>query len=346
MSRHDRNPQKFLIVAGFLMFIFVASSFCFVAPPAFADETVSKDDDKSLSKLPTVVVLMIIPAKKSEAEDRFIESLKGSRRYNFRFDIFSFDNHPEKLYSIIRNLNKNRYRIVYTYGKEATISARERIKGLPIVFNGVESPIEDGIIQSWYNPGGKICGISNSLPMAKVIKPLNQLIGNGKIAFIYDPENKKDEVDQREFESLRNTIGLDLIKVAFGESTDPEQIVADLKSAGVKGVMLQSSERLTAKQGELAKLLASAKIATGTTSEKLITKYDILLGVRPDKGFTGESAAMIVETLVEGGDKLHDGRAKRCEKVRLTINSKLAKSIGIKIPKSSKKQPCNPEQGL
>ncbi len=343
MSRHDRSPQNISIFAGGLMFAFLASMFHLVASPAFADNIKT---DKNLSKRPTVVVLMIIPAKKTAAENRFIELLKANRKYNFRFDIFSFDNHPEKLYSIIRNLNKNRYRIVYTYGKEATLSARERIKGLPIVFNGVESPVEDGIIQSWYNPGGNICGISNSVPMVKVIKPLNQLIGNGKISFLYDPENKRSEADLREFDSLRSTIDLDLIKTAFGISDDPEKIVAELKTAGVKGVMLQSSDTIVSNQGELAKLLTAAKIATATTSPKLITKHDILLGVRPDKGFTGESAAMIVETLIEGGDKLHKERAKRCEKMRLTINSKLAKSIGIKIPKSPIKQPCNPEQGL
>jgi putative ABC transport system substrate-binding protein len=345
MSRHDQSPQKFLVIAGRLLFVLPFLALLMVVSPVFAEKAASKTD-KNISRRPTVVVLMIIPSKKTNAEDRFIELLKTNRKYNFRFDIFSFDNHPEKLYSIIRNLNKNRYRIVYTYGKEATLSARERIKGLPIVFNGVESPVEDGIIQSWYNPGGNICGISNSVPMAKVIKPLNQLIGNAKIAFLYDPENKRSEADQREFESLRSTIDLDLIKIEFGNSDDPEKTVAELKAAGVKGVMLQSSDTITAKQGELAKLLAAAKIATSTTSAKLITKYDILLGVRPDKGFTGESAAMIVETLVEGGDKLHEERAKRCEKMRLTVNSELAKSIGIKIPKSSIKQPCNLEQGL
>ena len=77
------------------------------------------------------------------------------------FESRNADGHSERLLALAADLVRLRVDVLVTFGSQATKAAKDATTTVPIMFLGVASPVEAGIVASLAQPGGNVTGATD-----------------------------------------------------------------------------------------------------------------------------------------------------------------------------------------
>ncbi len=224
--------------------------------------------------------------------------------------------------------------VIVLVNEPALRAVRQATTTIPIVMVGyTDDPVTRGWIESYRRPGGNVTGIFNvnSALTGKRLEMLKETLPKvSRVAVFWDPA-----FGQRSLEELRRAAELLRVQLQPIEVVGPEGLDGAFKTAkrdNAGAVMLLWSPVFYLQRARVAGLALEAGLPTISDLD-VVTEAGGLLSYGSDSYFPFERAAYFVDRLLKGA-KAADLTVEQISKLKLVVNLKTAKALGITIPQS------------
>lgn len=229
--------------------------------------------------------------------------------------------------------------IIVTQGtwitKAAAKAGAEARPPVPVVFVSVGAPVRSGLVKSLSAPGGNVTGIYNGTLelIPKRMEILKQMVpGIRRMAIFMRPDGSISGLFAAAFKRAAPVLGIEGITY---EGTREELIAAIEKSPkdGVDGWIMHSTTFYTREDRKrLVAILNRARLPAISGTRQFVTLGG-LVSYATNLAGQYHQAATYVDKILKGA-KPADLPVERPSRIKLFINLKTAKALGIAIPPS------------
>jgi putative ABC transport system substrate-binding protein len=268
------------------------------------------------------------PAQARLAEMGYIEGR------NLTIEYRPADYQQDRLPALADDLVQRRTAVIVAISGPATSAAKTATKLIPIIFFTGFDPIDGGFVSSMNRPGGNVTGVSILTPELNIkrLELLHELVPAVRtIAFLYTRTGLKSEDNvTKSLQQAGEALGLKVLLYDVDGPSDLDKSFARAEGAGV-GALLFGSDGVF--QNNRQKVIALA------ARHKLPAMYAI-----PEFGSDGglisygtnytDAYRQVGEFVghVLKGEKPENMPVQQVTKIELVINTKTAKSLGLKVP--------------
>jgi len=316
----SRNPQVLV-----KLFLVVCSIFSPLAAQAQQPAHISR-----------VVVLGLFPPPKEgiEALRRGLRDFGFEDGRNVSIEIRSADGKPERLNEAAADVARAKADIIVTSGTDATRSAQQATRTIPIVTIVGGDPVAIGFAKSLARPGGNVTGLTSAAAAIalKQLELMRELLPvASRMAVLWRVQNPAHQSTVKALEAAGRSMGIQVVAVSAsaGELERAFAAVADVRADGV--VMLGDSVFLH----ERDKIL---RLAAQTHTPAVYFRADFterggLMSFATDTNDLYRRTASYVDKILKGA-KAGELPMEEPSRFELVINLKTAQALGITIPKS------------
>lgn len=265
----------------------------------------------------------------SEALASFTQSIKSDYR---QIDISAYNMSGEnaadsRIVKVVRNSKPN---LVLTMGSNATITAKQYIDDIPIVFCMVLNPVSSGIVNNMSIPGGKITGASLDIPLETQFRYIKSVIIESRsIGVMYNPKETGKLV--QEAANVAKGMGLSFITKPVNSERDvPKALNELLKKIDVLWSVADGT--IFGSQSTKHILLSSLKSGVPLVGlSSAFVKAGALMALSCNYSENGKQAAEITKRILNGEDPASIPVSVP-RKVYLSLNLRAADQMGIRVP--------------
>ena len=257
----------------------------------------------------------------NEAVKGFKEACRGK---NIAIkEIYDLKGDIEEGKKIVQDIEANKPNLILAVGVLAATLVKEQFPDIPIIFCMVVNHYRFNL------QGNNITGISVEASVEDQFIILRKLLGAYKnLGVIYDITKTGKIIS--EAETIAKTLGFNLIK---SEVTSEKEVIPVLENI-IKKIealwIIPDSTVITKNTLEaISKIALDHHLPTFCTSEAIV-KTGALISISPDYTYTGLQAAQIAQILLKNPGITSMG-IKNPEKLRLTLNTQTAESVGINL---------------
>ena len=257
----------------------------------------------------------------NEAVKGFKEACRGK---NIAIkEIYDLKGDIEEGKKIVQDIEANKPNLILAVGVLAATLVKEQFPDIPIIFCMVVNHYRFNL------QGNNITGISVEASVEDQFIILRNLLGEHKnLGVIYDITKTGKIIS--EAETIAKTLGFNLIK---SEVTSEKEVIPVLENI-IKKIealwIIPDSTVITKNTLEaISKIALDHHLPTFCTSEAIV-KTGALISISPDYTYTGLQAAQIAQILLNNPGITSMG-IKNPEKLRLTLNTQTAESVGINL---------------
>jgi putative ABC transport system substrate-binding protein len=303
--------------------------------------------NSKLRKTPLLGVLSALPIVAPEKWEQSpfwvpLRKLGWIEGQNLRVERASAEGEVQRLPELAQGLVRKGVDAIFAPGNEGAIAAAQATRTIPIVFWGVNYPIEIGLANSYSRPGGNVTGIAlfvGPSESAKTLDYLRELLPHAtRFAYIYEATQVR-RMDGTEWPLAHDYIataaaarGFEVTELPITTGHDLDAVFARIRTlkpqalyVGYSQLTLNEAERIVefANRGALPSVFNSAAHVT----------HGGTLSYGPDIFVLFQRAAAYVDKVLRGTLPT-DLPIELPAKYDLWVNVKAAKSIGVEIPKS------------
>jgi putative tryptophan/tyrosine transport system substrate-binding protein len=288
-------------------------------------------------RIPVVGMLITHAA----VNDPIFENFRaGLREYgyedgrNIRVEIVTAEGELDRLPGLAQVLVRQNVDVIISPNEASARTARKATTTIPIVMAGFGyDPVALGLIESLGRPGGNVTGLYALAPGldGKRLELLKEAAPDvSRVAVFWDP--RFTQSIPGEVQSAADSLGvhLELIEVRNAQDLQTAFKTAKRKKAGA--VMLQANPIFFVHRTRVAALALEARLPTVSAYD-----YSAAAGVLMSYGTCTSGnwrrAAYFVDRLLKGA-KAGDLPVEQLSKLKLAVNLKTAKALGITIPES------------
>jgi putative ABC transport system substrate-binding protein len=257
----------------------------------------------------------------NEAVKGFKEECRGKnitikKIYNLKGDI-------EEGKKTVQDIKANKPNLILAVGVLAATLVKEQFPEIPIIFCMVVNHYRFNL------QGDNITGISVEASVEDQFIILRNLLGEHKnLGVIYDITKTGKIIS--EAETIAKTIGFNLIKSEVTSEKEVIHVLEDIIKKIEALWIIPDSTVITKNTLEaIFRIALDHHLPTFCTSEAIV-KTGALISISPDYTYTGLQAAKIAQILINNPGTTSMG-IKNPEKLRLTLNTQTAESVGINL---------------
>lgn len=245
------------------------------------------------------------------------------------------DGKIDRLLALTKELVASDVDVIVTTGTPGAMAAKNGTSTIPIVAVGMADPVRIGLIQSLSHPGGNLTGISLGYGpefTGKWLEMLQETVPHlASLAVIANPQSPVLRVLRNDLEALapRRNVRVHFLPVTQSTSLDDafKQAQRKAQAALLLGDPVTMSNR--------------SKIASLAIANRLPVMYNVgdfvedggLMSYAPDVESQVQRAAEYVDKILRGAAP-GELPVEQPTKYQLTLNLKVAKSIGLGFPES------------
>lgn len=287
-------------------------------------------------RVPVVGVLTL----SAGPEDPGVQALRDGLRdlgyvegRNISFEYRRAQGQAERLPQLARELVALKADVIVLGNQEALRAARQAGSGMPIVmifFN--EDPVAAGLIDSLSRPGGSIIGIVAGLGelVGKRLELLKELLpGLSRVAVFWDAYGR-GQLDQ--LAPAARSLGLQLEVIELQAPYDFKAAFQAARKRQAGAVLLMGSPVFNQQRTEIAALSVEYRLPAISDNYNL-AKAGTLMSYGSDNVAAFGRAAYFVDRVLKGA-KPAELPVEQPLTVKLVVNQKTAKAIGVVIPQS------------
>jgi putative ABC transport system substrate-binding protein len=225
--------------------------------------------------------------------------------------------------------------IVALGSSTATEAAKRATSAIPIVFVGVNAPIELGFAASLARPGANLTGVSNQIlglgdkdvDLLREIRP-----DLARLAVMWEPSNPGSLRAQKGMEAVASRRGLSLVSLPIGTADDVERAFATIVQQQPEALLLHATPIVAQHVKQIVAFAIAQRLPTIGNFNPLV-REGLLMSYAPDHAVIWRRAGHYVDRLLRG-EKAAEMPVEQPTKFQLVINLKTAKALGITIPQS------------
>lgn len=271
------------------------------------------------------------------ASKGFKDALKESG-LSVKFDEQNAQNDQNNNQTIANNFVSNNVDLIFANSTPSAQSAKNATKDIPIVFTSVTDPVAAELVTSMDKPGENVTGTTDSHPdaIANTVKFIAKEMGAKTIGTVYNAGEKNSTVQVDTMKAEAKKLGLKVVEASVSTS-------ADVKTAAES-------------------LVGKADVFYIITDNTVVSALESVIGVSNDKdiplfvgeldsvnrggfaayGFNyydiGHEAGQKAVEILKDGKKAGDIPVTPPQNLKLVINEKAAKDMGVTIKPEWKKE--------
>jgi putative ABC transport system substrate-binding protein len=234
---------------------------------------------------------------------------------------------------VVAALVQSNVDVILAWTTPATLAAKRHTSTIPIVFVGVSDPVGTGIVSNLARPSGNVTGISNLARdlAAKQVQLLRQLLpGTQRVGIVANPANPAVKLQLEETERAIRAVGLQSETAYARSSGEFESAFRRLAAARVAAVVVTPDSTVLEYRKKIADLALDARLPTFFQREENVEAGG-LISYGTSLSDQVRQAARYIDRIFKGA-KPADLPVEQPEIIRLVINAKTAKALGIQIP--------------
>jgi putative tryptophan/tyrosine transport system substrate-binding protein len=231
----------------------------------------------------------------------------------------------------VQRLTEQRVSLLFVVGSALVRPARDSAPQLPIVFVTPGDPVAAGLVASLARPGGNMTAMTFEYPelSGKRLELLRELAPRvRRVLALYDPRDASPRQGAAAARSAAAALGITLVA---REVRSAAEIDRALKGLDEVDALLGIPGGVTSSHQEAMIAAANAKRLPSIFYARTESTRDALLTYGAGDTDVAREAARAVDKILKGADA-GDIPVERPTKLRLIINSKVAKTMGLAIP--------------
>jgi len=211
---------------------------------------------------------------------------------------------------------------------------RQATSSIPVVFVGVNDPVEQGFVSSLAHPGGNISGFSfiDFQMVGKWLEMLKEAApGVARAALMFSPDTSPHYyVYLRSFEAEPRSIAVEVTAAPVRNTAEIEEAIAKLgREPG--GGLIVAPDAFTVLHHQLLIRLAQQHRVPAVYGFRAYVALGALMSYGPDPSDLFRRSASYVDRILKGA-KPADLPIQQPTKFELAINLETAKALGLQIP--------------
>ena len=223
--------------------------------------------------------------------------------------------------------------VIVAPGTREAIAAKKATDSIPIVMNGVDDPVESGLVVSLGRPGGNVTGLASARRelSEKLLSLLREFSPRASsVAVLWDSTNPEIQVTLGYLQIAARTLGVSLNSMPVQRHTEVEPAFAAIKKQGSELIIVPLSSMLV--PGWIADLALKYKLGLASTSAGYAYEGG-LLAYTDDWNAVFDRVAILVDRILKGAKPI-DIPVEFPAKFKLIVNVKTAQALGFAIPPS------------
>jgi putative ABC transport system substrate-binding protein len=248
----------------------------------------------------------------------------------------------DHLPGLAEELVRKRVDVIFAASNEAAIAAARATKSIPIVFWGVNYPVELGLVDSLARPGGNVTGVALYVGPAEFTKTLDflkELVPQAKrLSYMYESAHMRKvdgarwELADEYIETAARRVGFESRQYALSREQELERAFADMLAAKTQALYVSFSKFTIGARQRIIEFANMNHLPSAFNSFD-----DVFLGgllcYGPDLQDLFRRAADSVNKVLLGAHA-KDLPVELPTRFRLAINRRTAKQLGLTIPAS------------
>ena len=242
------------------------------------------------------------------------------------------DGVPDRLPELAAELVAGKVDVIIALGP-AVWAVKRATTTVPIVIAFSGDPVGDGVVASLARPGGNITGFSymSTDLAAKRLEILSKAFSKtNRIGVLYNPREPATRLEMQETEAAATMLGVTLQPLAAGHPDDLEPAFAAAKSERADAMVVFTHGFAVLNRARIMELAARHRLPTLYGWRDFVDEGG-LMSYGPDIEVLVRRAASYVDRIIRG-EKPGDLPIEQPTRLRLILNLKTAKALGLDIP--------------
>jgi putative tryptophan/tyrosine transport system substrate-binding protein len=243
------------------------------------------------------------------------------------------EGHYERLPALIANLVQRNVNVIAATSTPAAVAAKAANTAIPIVFTTGGDPVRMGLVSSLARPGANVTGVStlNVEVAAKRLELMHELLPAAKnFALLVNSPDPVTETGLRVSNAAATALGLKLHVLPVSSQQDLTKAFDSLVELKAEALVIATATFFNAFEGELGKLSLSHRVPTIYEHPEFAAAGG-LMSYSGDLAEAYRAVGVHVGHILKG-EKPADLPVQQITKVKLIINLKTAKALGINVP--------------
>jgi putative ABC transport system substrate-binding protein len=237
----------------------------------------------------------------------------------------------ERLPELAAELAASKVDVIIALGP-AVWAAKRATTTVPIVIAFSGDPVGDGVVSSLARPD--ITGFSymSTDLAAKRLELLSDAFskGGGRIGVLYNPQEPATRLEMRETEAAASVLGVKLQPLAVRQADDLEQAFTAAARERADALLVFTHGFAVLNRARIMELAARHRLPTLYGWRDFVDEGG-LMSYGPDVEVLVRQAASYVDRIIRG-EKPGDLPVEQPTRLRLVINLKTARSLGLEFP--------------
>ena len=224
---------------------------------------------------------------------------------------------------------------IVAYSTPAASAARDATREIPIVMSAVVDPVATGLVAALGHPGGNVTGLSLMAPeiVGKQMQLLTEVIPKlTRVAVLWNPSNPSNAPQLHEAELAAHTLRVQLYPLEARDRQALDGAFLAMTRERVGALVILVDGTLADNRVAIAHLADKGHVPTVYGLREHVAAGGFMFyGASPVE--SNRRAAVFVDKILRGA-RPADLPVEQPTKFDLTINRRIAKSLGLVIPPS------------
>jgi putative ABC transport system substrate-binding protein len=252
---------------------------------------------------------------------------------NVEIDYRWAEGHYERLPAMASDLVRRNVALIATAAIPAAFAAKGATQTVPIVFECGADPVRIGLVDSLNRPGGNITGVvnlSNAL-VVKRVEVLHEIVPNARtLALLLNPDNQSFQGLTEEARRAQIPLGINIEFLHARTIDEIDAAFAKAVALRVGGLIVAADAFFTSKAKETAAFALREHMPTSHEVPEFAVAGG-LMSYGADLGDAYRLAGLYAARVLKG-EKPAELPVQQTTKVKMTINLKSAKALGLTVP--------------
>jgi len=278
------------------------------------------------------------------AEEQFLPAIDGFKKKmaelgyiegkNIQCQVYNAQLDRKKLQQFAEKLVHDKLDLIVTSSTTATVPVAKLTKGtnLPVVFLSSGNPLQ--LVKSYASSGNNLTGISAATVdlTAKRLELLKELVpGVKRVASVNNPKGVNYRDNLAAVHAAAKSSGLTIREVSASDREELKRVMGTITRTAVHAILVEPDVLYAATIDLIVEHAISEKLPVIPTLIAQVHK-GALATYAPDYFALGQQGAMLVHKIFKGA-RPADLPIEQPSQLKLVVNLKTARAIGLKIPK-------------
>jgi putative tryptophan/tyrosine transport system substrate-binding protein len=239
----------------------------------------------------------------------------------------------DRLPALAAELVRRQPSAIVAFATPAAVAAKAATSSIPVVFITIGDPVRIGLVSSLSRPDGNVTGVTslNVQVGPKRLELMHELLPAVQdLAVLVNPGSPTTEDQLQQMQAAANTLGLKLNVLRASSESEFGGVFSSLREAHIGGLVIGGDTLFTAASDRLAAMALQQGVPAIYQGGTFAAAGGIM-----DYGGDYEEPnrlAGVYTGRILKGEKPADLPVQQASKVRLIVNLKTAKALGLTVP--------------